>query len=80
MKVRARLFAQMREIAGREELELDISAPTVGAAFEALVERIPELGRFQGAVSYAVQNEYVPADSVLEEGSEVVFIPPISGG
>ncbi len=29
---------------------------------------------------FAVNSEYVPVESVLKEGDELVFIPPVSGG
>jgi molybdopterin converting factor subunit 1 len=80
MKVRAKLFAQLRELVGREEVELDIEQPTVSAVFDALVAEHPELGEFRHVVSFAVNDEYVPAETVISEDSEVALIPPISGG
>lgn len=80
MKVRARLFAQLREIAGEDEVELSLERPTAAAAFEALVNDHPAFGRYRDVVRFAVDNEYVQGDVVLSEGSEVIFIPPVSGG
>jgi MoaE-MoaD fusion protein len=82
MLVQVRLFAMLRERAGRDSvaLELDEGA-TVRDALDAvgevhglddLIARMP--------VAAAVNREYVRPDSALHEGDELALIPPVSGG
>jgi molybdopterin synthase catalytic subunit len=74
--VRIRLFAQLRERAGRGELELELpDGASVGdaiAAIGSLAEGLP--------VVMAVNREYADASVVLTAGDELALIPPVSGG
>lgn len=81
MKVRVRLFAALREVTGRGELELELPArATAEDAWKALVEETPALAERRRGLAASVNRRYAPFDSPLSEGDEVVFIPPVSGG
>lgn len=74
MRVTVRLFAGLRERAGRARLELDDVAR---------VEDVwPKLGIGDEppGLLYAVNREYVERGSKLADGDEVALIPPVSGG
>ncbi len=45
-----------------------------------LVSRYPRLGPIMERSVYAVNKGYVPAETALHEGDELVFIPPMGGG
>ena len=81
MRVTVRLFARLREIAGTGELErqLDTGA-TARTAWERLVTDFPALGAYTTVISCAVAEEYASFDRRLQEGDEVAFLPPVSGG
>lgn len=76
MKVRVRLFAQLRERAGAGELELDL--PEGARVADALAS----LDEVAGGVPVvmAVNREYAEEDATLAAGDEVALIPPVSGG
>jgi MoaE-MoaD fusion protein len=74
VRVTVRLFAGLRERAGRGRLELDDVA-SVDAVWERL-----ELGDEPPGLLYAVNREYVTRGHVLHDGDEVAVIPPVSGG
>jgi molybdopterin synthase catalytic subunit len=81
MQVRVRLFAVLRESAGRGELELQLGErATAGDAWSALVERHPALDARRASLATAVNQRYARFDTPLREGDELVFIPPVSGG
>ncbi len=81
VKVRLRFFALFRELFGESERELDIPAGSrVADVWARLVAERPVLGNLAGAVRFAVNREYVPADHELKAGDELVFVPPVSGG
>ena len=72
MRVTVRLFAGLRERAGRARLELDDVAR---------VEDVwPKLGDEPPGVLYAVNRSYVEPGHELADGDEVALIPPVSGG
>ena len=76
MRVTVRLFAQLRERAGRRELELDLpDGARVGDALAALDELAAGL-----PVVLAVNREYADEARELRAGDELALIPPVSGG
>ncbi len=76
MVVRVRLFAQLRERAGRSELELELPEGArvrdALAAVGPLADGLP--------VVMAVNREYAAEDAVLAAGDELALVPPVSGG
>jgi molybdopterin synthase catalytic subunit/molybdopterin converting factor small subunit len=74
MRVTVRLFAGLRERAGRSRLELEDVA-RVGDVWERL-----ELGEEPPGLMYALNREYADRLSELRDGDEVALIPPVSGG
>jgi len=81
MRVTVRLFARLRDLAGTGELEQEIPASaTVRAVWNGLVAERPTLGEYERAISVAVNAEYSRMSAVLEDGDEVAFLPPVSGG
>jgi molybdopterin converting factor subunit 1 len=82
MVVTVRLFAMLREQAGRGSLEMELAdGATVREALDAIGERhgLEELIARMPVVT-AVNREYVGAESRLSEGDELALIPPVSGG
>jgi len=80
--VTVRLFAMLRERAGRSSLELELAeGATVADALEELRER-DGLGELLDRlpVRAAVNREYVPTETALSAGDELGLIPPVSGG
>ena len=79
MKVTVRCFATVRELLGAESLEVEVAAgTTVQGLLEQLAAGAPDLLRLP--LARAVNRAYAAAERVLEDGDEVAFIPPISGG
>jgi len=74
MRVTVRLFAGLRERAGRPSLELEDVA-RVNDVWPAL-----GLGAEPPGLLYAVNRTYVERDQELADGDEVALIPPVSGG
>ena len=82
MILRVRLFAVLRQQAGRDSIELQVDeGATVAEALTALarepslaglVERIP--------VRMAVNREYASPETRLAAGDELALVPPVSGG
>lgn len=81
MRVTVRLFARLRELAGRESWLVDLDPPaTAQHAWTAVIQAHPELAPFGRAISCAVNASFARMASPLAEGDEVAFLPPVSGG
>jgi molybdopterin converting factor subunit 1 len=80
--VTVRLFAMLRERAGRDAFELELAeGATVADALEALRDR-DDLGEMleRMPVMSAVNREYAASETRLAPGDELALIPPVSGG
>lgn len=81
MKVHLKLFAGVREIAGREEMEFDIAqGTTAGELWERLLTEHPKLSPYTEIVKIAVNQDIVDRAVELQSEDEVAFLPPVSGG
>ncbi|HSB62313.1 MAG TPA: MoaD/ThiS family protein [Vicinamibacteria bacterium] len=81
MRVRVRLFASLREAAGRDQLDLELpEAATAEDAWRRLAESCPTLASRRASLAASVNRRYAPFAQALAEGDELVFIPPVSGG
>src|SRR4051812_1557877 len=76
MRVRVRLFAVLRERAGRDVLELDL--PDDASVADALAA----VGDLAGDLPLvlAVNREHAPPGTRLAPGDELALLPPVSGG
>jgi molybdopterin converting factor subunit 1 len=82
MTVSVRLFAILRERAGRDSVEIELpEGATVGDAFARLAET-PGLAELveRMPLRMAVNREYASAGTLISAGDELAVIPPISGG
>ena len=81
MNIRIRYFASFRETVGKNEETLSLSdGASVAVLRELLLERYPRLQAVIERAVCAVNHRYVGLETVLHEGDEVVFIPPVGGG
>lgn len=80
--VRVRLFAILRQHAGRERLDLELAeGATVADALVALARETALGERLKAMkVGVAVNREYAGDDTPLGPGDELALIPPLSGG
>ena len=75
------LFAQIKDVVGAAELELNISgSPDVAALWRALIVAHPRLAAFQSSTRLARNGEYTDAKTFFFDTDEVALIPPVSGG
>ena len=81
MRIRVRLFARQRELAGARELELELAAgATIEDAWSALAAKVPAIAPGRPFVRFARNGDYADVDTPLVDDDEVACIPPISGG
>lgn len=89
-----RLFATLRDIAGKKEIEVPFEdGQTVYQLIESIKQTCPELGdqiidadgKFTGAVHILVDGRHVHwkedgLNSLIREKDQVVLLPPVAGG
>lgn len=79
VRVTVRCFASVREALGAEVVERAVApGTTVEGLLRELAAAAPQLLRLP--LAFAVNRDYARADTVLKDGDELAFIPPISGG
>jgi molybdopterin synthase sulfur carrier subunit len=75
--ITVKFFASLREELGYREISIDPDQPlTVSEIWNRITQSQP-LPRH---VLIAVNMEYVHQDTLVADGSEVAFFPPVSGG
>ena len=80
MKIRLLLFAQFRDLAGADEIELNLSDGATAADLVAELRRDPRWQNLPSTPAIAVNRTYAPLSALLNEGDEVALIPPVAGG
>ncbi|KAA3606158.1 MAG: MoaD/ThiS family protein [Calditrichaeota bacterium] len=81
MKIKILFFAIYKEITGTAKLELEVPEKTDGLKLQEILEqKFPDLIKLRGVGKLAVNLDYSPMETVLEDGDEVTFIAPVSGG
>ncbi len=81
MQVKVLFFGQLKEITGRTEEEVQVEE---GSDLERLFERyagqFPRLAAMREAVALARNREFAERSALLNDGDEIAFLPPVSGG
>ena len=79
IRVRIRLFAVQRELAGTREVALELAdGADVEAAWSALVEHPPGPRPGRASLRFARNGDYAEPTTALADGDEVAMIPPVS--
>jgi molybdopterin converting factor subunit 1 len=81
VRVNVRLFARLRELIGAGELEREVpQGATVRTVWDLLVREYPAVAPYSDSLSCAVNVEYARMSTAVNDGDEVAFLPPVSGG
>ena len=82
MKIRVLFFASARQLAcGTKFFEIDLPENSSTSDLRTeILKHFPALEPVVFSITLAVNQEYVDGEIALQEGDEVAFIPPISGG
>jgi molybdopterin synthase catalytic subunit len=81
MRIRLLAFATARQALDCGELEIEVeTGSTVADLAIRLKADYPDLGAIWPRLALAVDGELVDSQAVLQEGSEVALLPPVSGG
>lgn len=76
-----RVFAALREILGKDEVEIDLpGGTTIEGLWKQLVDDDERLEAFTQSINFAINHDFVGKETELSPDDEVAFLPPVSGG
>jgi len=79
--VTVKLFAAYQEAYGVEEIQQQFPPQTpVKAVLDKILKEHPQLEPWQGVTNFGINLDFVSPETILQDGDEVVLIPPVSGG
>ena len=71
----------LKDIVGTGEEQLELPAPEpLHALFSRYVARFPQLGDFSASIVLACNRQFCDRGAVINDGDEIAFLPPVSGG
>ncbi|MCC9608843.1 MoaD/ThiS family protein [Blastopirellula sp. JC732] len=81
MRVCVKLFAAVRDIAGDEKVELEVSeSADIAEVRAAMIAKWPKLEPYSRFLNFAVNQNYATAATRVAAEDEIACIPPVSGG
>jgi molybdopterin converting factor subunit 1 len=81
MRVTVRLFARLRDLAGTGELIREVRpGASAREVWDDLVLEWPGLRDYEAILSVAVNAESARMGTAVQDGDEIAFMPPVSGG
>ncbi len=81
MKITVRYFAIIRERTALNQQVVDLPMEgNIDDLFDIIMTLHPSVAELKPILRFAVNQQFVGADTVLNDGDEVVLIPPVSGG
>ena len=81
MTVRVLFFGPLRDLAGFAEERLTLPEPvSLGSLFDHYCRQHPALASLAGSIQLARNQEFASRDTLIADGDEVAFLPPVSGG
>jgi molybdopterin synthase catalytic subunit len=77
-----KLFATLKDKAGRDELQINSRSSTVFELLKEVSDEYPALSEILscGRILISVNQEFVKGDALIKDGDEVALMPPFSGG
>jgi sulfur-carrier protein len=81
--VTVKYFANLKQMAGKDEDQFTISEGTTLEQLSDLIKQaVPQLGDMvrEKKVMISLNYDVVPLDTVVKDGDEIALLPPFSGG
>lgn len=79
--VTVKLFAAYQEACGVSEVQMEVDrSATVVVVRDRLIADHPQLAQWRDLTRFGINLQFVAPDAVMQDGDDVVLIPPVSGG
>ena len=80
MRIKVTYYGQFRDITGLNEEEMETKdGVTVVELRDQVREKYPRIAE-KREVLVAINNSFVPLETVVKQDDKVAFFPPVSGG
>jgi molybdopterin synthase sulfur carrier subunit len=81
IEITVKLFAAYQEAFGVSEMKLEVAPGTpVMTVRDRLISAHPQLEQWRELTRFGINLQFVSPETPLQNGDEVVLIPPVSGG
>ena len=81
MKVRVQFYAQLRDLAGMHQLDVDVAdGATVRDLLQEVYAQQPKLRAHEKSILIGAGVEFVDRNYKLKPGEEISIMPPVQGG
>jgi molybdopterin converting factor small subunit len=81
MKVRVQFYAQLRDLVGIRELDIDVvEGSTIRDLLEQVYAQQPKLRPHDKSILIGAGVEFVDRNYQLKPGEEISVMPPVQGG
>jgi MoaD family protein len=81
MKVRAEFYAQLRDLVGNREIDVELAeGATVGDLLDQIYAQQPKLRPQGKSILIGAGVEFVDRNYKLKPGDEISIMPPVQGG
>lgn len=81
MQIRVLFFGQLKDIIGASEEQIQVEqGASLESLFDGYARRFPRLAAMRAAIVVARNREFAGPATLLADGDEVAFLPPVSGG
>jgi len=81
MRIRVQFYAQLRDIAGEHEHDIDLpSGSTVRDLLKKFYNETPALRAYDKTILIGAGIEFVDRDYKLKADDEIAIMPPVQGG
>jgi MoaD family protein len=81
MKVRVQFYAQLRDLLGMRELDVDVAeGSTIRDLLEQVYGQQPKLRSHDKSILIGAGVEFVDRNYKLSPGDEISIMPPVQGG
>jgi MoaD family protein len=81
MKITVRLFGRYKDITGKDQIKLDISAGnTLRDVVDTFVKQYPATEKDKSRMMVSKNKMYASFDTTIIEGDEITLSPPVVSG
>ena len=81
LTITIKLFAIYQEAYGQAELTRTFPPETaIVDVLETILQEKPQLAQWRTVTRFGLNYQFVEGQTLLQDGDEVVLIPPVSGG
>jgi molybdopterin converting factor subunit 1 len=81
VRVKVLFFGRLKELTGQAEQFAELSSgASIESVFSSFAARYPKLQEYRSSLVASCNREFAGWSTVLHNGDEVAFLPPVSGG